>query len=289
MTLGEWPKETKDPKKSEQGKEVPKFKVETIQGPKNNEVSFSPERGGIIKSMKLNGIEVLYMDEKTFVDENKNVRGGIPILFPNAGPLVGENNPYPNLKQHGFARTSPNWNIEKTEGGKFSEKLLSDEETKKVFPYDLETSMKGELNEDGSITLVQEVINLEKDKGIPDSMGLHPYFKVPKEKKGDIKFDFFGGEIIEKDFNNWSQGGTTSIDNPKLNDPNAVLRVEIPELGTLVMDVSVEYQKIWIWSLPGQDFVCIEPVMRDEGGLVDEPEIVKPGEALSGKVTFRLE
>ena len=124
---------------------------------------------------------------------------------------------------------------------------------------------------------------------MPISMGLHPYFKVPDENKKDIKFNFAGGEIIEKDFANWSQGGTTSIDNPKLKDPNAVLKIDIPGLGTLIMDVSMEYQKIWIWSVPGEDFICIEPVMRNEGGLIDNPEMIKPGETLSGKVTLRLE
>ena len=239
--------------------------------------------------MKLKGVEILYVDEASFADVNKNVRGGIPILFPNAGPLEGENNPYPNLKQHGFGRTSSEWVVEEAKDGEFSEKLSSDAETKKVFPFDLETRMRGRLEDDGSITLMQEVTNLEADKEMPVSMGLHPYFKVPNSEKKNIKFNFPGGELVEEEFEKWSQGGTTCIDNPKMTDADAVLRVEIPGLGTLVMDVSEEYKKIWIWSLPGQDFICVEPVMRNSGGLIDDPEMVKPSETLSGKVNFRLE
>ena len=264
------------------------IKIETIQGPNKNELSFSPQRGGIIKSMKLNDVEILYVDEKTFNDVNRNVRGGIPILFPNSGPLRSENNPYPELKQHGFARNS-NWISEHTGEKKFSEKLLSNDNTKKVFPYDFEMHMKGELKQDGSVVLSQEVTNSDRDREMPVSMGLHPYFKVPNEKKEYIKFNLSGGEKIEQDFDNWSQGGTTSTDNPKVNKPEEILKIEIPELGTLIIDASVEYQKILIWSLPEHNFICIEPVMRNNDGLIDNPHIIKPNGTLSGKVIFRLE
>lgn len=262
----------------------PKFKIETIKGPNGNEVSFSPERGGIIMSMKLNGVEVLGMDEETFKDDSKNVKGGIPNLFPNSGPLPEGNAIYPGLKQHGFARTSSRWTVEQIEEGKFSEKLSSNEETKEIFPYDFEVRVKCELNKDGSIALIQEVTNLG-NIAMPLSMGLHPYFKVPKEKKRDIKFNFPGGEKIEREVEGWSsEDKTTSVDNP-----NSPLRIKIPDLGTLVMDVSIEYQKILIWSSLRHDSVCIEPVMRNDGGLIDDPEMVRPGETFSGKVTFRLE
>ena len=94
---------------------------------------------------------------------------------------------------------------------------------------------------------------------------------------------------MEKDFENWGSGGTTVIDNPKIKDPEAVLRIKLPGLGTLVMDVSAEYEKLWIWSLPGKDFVCVEPMMRIEGGLIDNPQMVDPGKTFSAKVDFWLE
>ncbi len=286
MAQVEW---LNDKENSKQAKISSKFKTETIQGPSGNEISFSIERGGIVKTMKLKGMEVLYLDEETFEAEDQNVRGGIPILFPNAGPLRGEHNPYPELKQHGFARTASDWQTEQMPVNQFSEKLISDEETRKMFPYDFELRMKGGLNEDGSITLAQEVTNLEKEKVLPIAMGLHPYFKVPNAEKQNLKFDFPGGEIVEKDFENWGSGGTTVIDNPKIKNPEAVLKIKLPGLGVLVMDVSIEYKKIWIWSLPGQDFVCIEPMMRIEGGLIDNPQMVDPGKTFSAKVDFWLE
>ncbi len=261
-----------------------RFKVETIAGLNGGEVSCSPERGGIITSLKLHGTEVLYMNDDTFADSTKNVKGGIPVLFPNAGPLEDEGNPYPGLKQHGFARTSSRWVAESTTGARLSERLASDEETRRVFPYDVETRMSVEFHEDGSAVLVQEATNQEADRDMPLAMGLHPYFRVLNERKKDIKFAFPGGEYINSHFERWSNGEMVSIPNPGVE-----LRIEIPGLGTLILDVSEEYQKIWVWSLSGQDFICIEPVMRDVGGLITDPAMVKPGETLSGRVSVQLE
>ena len=66
------------------------------------------------------------------------------------------------------------------------------------------------------------------------------------------------------------------------------MEIVIPDLGIIVIDVSMEYEKIWIWSLPDKDFICMEPVMRDEGSLVSNPVMVKAGESLSARVNFQL-
>ena len=263
----------------------PGLKIETVKGPEESEVSFCPERGGIITSIKLKGKEILYLEPDNLADTTKNVRGGIPILFPNAGPLkVGDY----KLAQHGYARTSSEWQVEPTEGSAFSERLSVNEEMKQAFPYELLLRIKGQLEDDGSFSLTQEVENKD-EKELPISMGLHPYFKVPNDKKKEIEFDFLGGEQVKKDFATWSSGGTTMIDNPKIKDPNAVLRIKLPDLGTVILDVSAEYKRIWVWSLPDKDFICVEPVMRDVDGLVNDPEIIEPSQTYSGKVNFKLE
>ncbi len=266
-------------------------RVETLRTPWG-EASYSPERGGIITSIKLlrddQLVELLYIDEETFNDATKNVKGGIPILFPNAGPI--DNSKFPGLKQHGFARDAKSWNGEQgVEPNIFTQTLVADEESRRVFPYDHVLRMEGKFSDDGSLALTQSVTNQEKEHDLPLSMGLHPYFPVPTEKKGDIQFQFPGGDVVEESVKQWANGKAVNIDNPKVKDPSAVIRVHIPDLGTLVMDISSEYKKLWVWSQPGKDFVCVEPVMRNAGGLVDDPELVKPGKTYTGTVTFRLE
>ena len=62
-----------------------------------------PERGAICSRLRLGGEELLYLDRATLEDPSKNVRGGIPVLFPIAGkPAPGS-----PLKQHGWARNLP--------------------------------------------------------------------------------------------------------------------------------------------------------------------------------------
>ena len=58
--------------------------------------------------------------------------------------------------------------------------------------------------------------------------------------------------------------------------------------GTLIIDLSPEYKKIWIWSMVGKDFICIEPIMRDAGGLIENPENIPPKKTLHTRVNFKL-
>ena len=266
----------------------PRFNIEKRMGPKQNEVSFSPERGGIITSLKLKDKEILYLDMDTFNDNLKNVKGGVPILFPNAGPLT--EGPYP-LEQHGFARDA-NWTTIESAPNEFITELKSDESTKEIFPFNFKTQTKTVLEEDGSASIYRETTNLETDKDMPLSEGLHPYFPVPENEKKNIKFDFPGGDVVESEIEKWTSGTpikAIKIDNPKVSNPEVDLNVTIPGLGTLVFDFSPEYKRIWVWSQEGKDFICIEPVMRDAGGLVSDPEFIKPQETFSSKVNIRLE
>ena len=47
-----------------------------------------PERGGLITEWRSEGKDLLYFDLERFLDEDKSVRGGIPILFPICLSLI---------------------------------------------------------------------------------------------------------------------------------------------------------------------------------------------------------
>lgn len=240
------------------------------------EVSYFPERGGIITSLKLKGKDIFYLDQST-IDSAGPVRGGIPILFPNAGEI--ESREFPLLARHGFARNMP-WQSAQSENS-FTESLSATEETVKLFPYNFRLTVQGVLNTNGSFTLTQSVENLEKEKPMPLSMGLHPYFKVSSDEKKNIKFHFDGGKEIEEKLDIWANGGTVSIAN--LDGP---LHIIFPEIGEMILHYSKEYERILVWSEEGKDFVCIEPVMRDPGGLVTNPHMVNPGEVYTGSISI---
>lgn len=250
------------------------LKIENIKTPEFGEVSVCPERGGIITSLKLGDKEVLYMDEETLKNHDVSVKGGVPVLFPNAGPIPDEikTEETKNLKQHGFARDS-NWDFKKTSTG-FSEKLISNKKTKEMFPYDFVLIMNGQFNKNGSFSISQSIENTGNND-MPISSGFHPYFKVQTENKKDIKFNFKEGDQIINKIDIWANGKAISLEKP-----NGIFEVEIPELGTLEFEASKEYQRLWIWSQENKNFVCIEPVMRDKGGIINNPELIKPGEKL---------
>ena len=95
----------------------------TICEDNNNFINFCPSRGGIITNWVFNDYQILYFDQKRFLDKSKSIRGGIPILFPICGnlerkSLFGDN--FLDLMQHGFAREQE-WNF----GFNQSEKTLS--------------------------------------------------------------------------------------------------------------------------------------------------------------------
>src|SRR4051794_23759870 len=77
-------------------------------GPVASRVEVIPERCALVTSFRVGDREVLYLDPATLVDPAKNVRGGIPVLFPMAGKLANERYAVDgreySMKQHGFAR-----------------------------------------------------------------------------------------------------------------------------------------------------------------------------------------
>jgi galactose mutarotase-like enzyme len=263
-----------------------KFKIKTIYSQDSNAVSFSPDRGGMITSLKLRGEEILYFDEDTFKDKKMSVRGGIPILFPNVGLIPDElkdngGEKFSNLKQHGFARNMK-WSYKKIQNG-FIENIKSNNITKKVYPYDFDLTISGFFEKDGTFTIYQSVKNLDKIENLPISSGLHPYFKVSNSEKKNIKFNFKGGYVAENKNEEWINEGTLFLDNVDIP-----IEIIIPDLGILTLNISKEYKKIWIWSQKGKDFICIEPAMRDLGGIVYDPVIINPSETYSASFNIKL-
>lgn len=250
------------------------LKIETIKGPNESEISLCSERGGIITSLKFRGKEILYLDEATLKNHEVNVKGGIPILFPNAGAISEEleSGELKNLKQHGFARNEK-WTVHMLKDG-FSETLNSNPKIKEVYPYNFNLSIHGFLNKNDSFSIIQRIKNLEEDKEMPVSSGLHPYFKIPNEEKKNIKFNFKGGEIIANQIDKWGNGEAVFFDNP--NEP---IEIYIPGIGVLAFTASEEYKKFVFWSQEGKDFICVEVFMEELGGIIKNPIIIRPGQS----------
>ena len=89
-------------------------------------MKIAPQRGGLVTSFYVNNSEILYLDRETFTGLTQNVRGGIPLLFPHAGPSKGS---LYHLSQHGFVRKMP-WNVTGQDDNSITLQLLSNDETR---------------------------------------------------------------------------------------------------------------------------------------------------------------
>lgn len=239
----------------------------------NSEVIIFPERGGHIVSIVIDWVEILYQDmyNETLFDLSKSIRWWIPYMFPNAWKLTEEQNQklWTNLPQHWIWRISK-WEILKIkENWKISQKFEFKWDDR--FPYIWEIINNIEII-NSWVKITHEIINTW-EKTFPISTWLHPYFRVPEWKKDEIKWKFDWWEEVKKQIDSWANDKPISFDNPW-----TPLKVFISGLWELTIEVSTDYKKFWVRSIPWKDFVCIEPVMNDVWWIVDKPVEIKQWE-----------
>jgi len=210
-----------------------------------------PERGALVSSVRVRGREVLYLDRTTLKDMSKNVRGGIPLLFPFASKLVDEVfvPAGTKMKQHGFGRSKP-WRVVEKRADAVRVALVQDAYAASHYPYEYEVEQAATVVPHG---LHVELLIVNKGvKPLPVSPGWHPYFQCTAAKKNTVTGDVAG---LASD----------KLTNDHVFDFGLVAPVtgraqfQIPRLGTLRLSFSPEMRHLQFWSEPGKDFICIEP------------------------------
>ncbi len=222
-------------------------------------VEVAPSRGGLVTSFGVDGVPVLFMDQATLLDPSKNVRGGVPLLFPFAGKAPAGS----ALGQHGFARKLP-WEVTSAiadDGtARLECKLTSTAETLAAWPFLFSAQLAVSLF-DSRLMLEWAFQNLGTAP-MPLHFGVHPYFCVAAKEAVKVegahgrafdnkagsereveRVDFAAGEV-DLHFTPFAAGGTTL----HRGDGRKVKLSWTEQFGTLV-----------VWTLPGQPFVCVEP------------------------------
>lgn len=241
----------------------------------NTSISCIPERWWLITSIKIQNKELLFLNEETLFNLEKNVRWWIPIMFPNAWPLR-ENNIY-NLKQHWFVRNKV-WEYENISNEKFNMSLVSNEETKKDFDFDFRLDIFSEIISEKEIKISQQITNTSNDI-LPSSPWLHPYFYIKNEDKRNLKI-FLWEELLDNyDFCDWK---TVYLTNPHN------IKMLFPDKSIIELNYDKKYQKLWIWSEFWKDFICIEPVYRDENALLDEPNLLLSWDIIKYDISIKM-
>jgi len=240
----------------------------------NNYIKFCPERGGVITNWVSDGNEILYFDEKRFMDKTKSIRGGIPILFPICGNLNTSTSvfgkDYLQLTQHGFARDLQ-WQYSFKENEKSLCLFLNEsKKTKKYYPFDFELRIKVTLK----INCLEFEITIfnKTDIAMPINFGLHPYFNVS---------DFKNLEFIDNPLNCHNQEKNI-ISNTLDELKNIHLGVDLLMYTSgksafrdkvfkreVILNHPYPFDLGVIWSDPPRRMICLEPLTSPLNSIVD--------------------
>ncbi len=241
---------------------------------KNNYIKFCPERGGVITNWVSDGIDILYFDEKRFMDKTKSIRGGIPILFPICGNLNTSNSvfgkDYLQLKQHGFARDLQ-WQYSFNENEKSLCLFLNESKnTKKYYPFDFELIIEVSLK----INCLEFEITIynKTDVSMPINFGFHPYFNV-----SDLK----NLEFIDNPLNCQNQEKniiSNTLD--ELKNINSGIDLLMYTSGKSAFRDKIFKRQVTlnhpspfdlgvIWSDPPRRMICLEPWTSPRNSFID--------------------
>jgi galactose mutarotase-like enzyme len=232
-----------------------------------------PARGGLVSRFRVGSVEVLATDDEAVHGGTRNVRGGIPILFPAAGRLKDDHylaaGAVRELKQHGFARDLP-WRVTDQDTGgavRLGMELVATAATLREFPWDFRLAFTVEVS-GRSLRILQAYEN-RSSSPMPLHAGFHPYFAVPDAEKGAARiqapegnaWDKVSGRVVPlQGFDLTAPEVSLGLLDGDRGFPAATLaRLSAPSLTAVEVEVSPELSHWVVWTLGGRDFLCVEP------------------------------
>ncbi|HSZ83543.1 MAG TPA: hypothetical protein VLA14_14755 [Polyangia bacterium] len=253
-------------------------------------VVLAPARGGMATRFIVGETSVLFLDVDTLRDPTKNVRGGIPILFPIAGRLADDKYQVAGatltMKQHGFARNMP-WTIvdQGSEGeARLGLSLSPTAATRAQYPFEFRLAVTYVLR-DGRLTVQTRVTN-PGQRSLPIAPGLHPYFQLADHHKGAARvvtdatqaFDNRTGTVVT--LREPIDLAADVVDLHVLDHWPRTVRLTRPGDRDLDLALGVPDRVLVVWTERGRDFVCVEPWTARANALNDGTAVeVPPGGA----------
>jgi galactose mutarotase-like enzyme len=231
-------------------------------------VVVTPARGAIVSGFRVGARELLYLDESTLRDPTKNVRGGIPVLFPTPGKLRDDSWHWAgrtgSLKQHGFARNLA-WTVidqSETDSASVTLALESSELTLPQFPWPFRLELTYALT-GARLTLAARLYNTGPS-ALPWALGFHPYFFVADADKTNARVDtaatraFDNVQKRELPFQGFDLGAA-ELDLHLLDHGSTESALHFGDGSRLALRASAEFKRWVVWTRAGKDFVCVEP------------------------------
>lgn len=235
---------------------------------KDSRLEIVPEKGGIVTHWKIQGQEILYLDQERFKNPNLSVRGGIPILFPICGNLPDNIFYFDDkkyiLKQHGFARDLP-WKVigqSQDNSAKIILSLKSNQETLEVYPFEFELVFSYELV--GKKLIIKQSYENKSGKIMPFSVGFHPYFYC--SDKNQLKLNIPAKEYRNKTGEQtFAFDGNLDYETPEID----IAFTQLQDTKASFIDekrnlkVTIKYDEFFstlvFWTLQDKEYICLEP------------------------------
>lgn len=219
----------------------------------------APARGALVTSVKLAGHELLFLDEATFADPSQSLRGGIPLLFPIAGPAPSDS----PMKQHGFARTLP-WQVVRASNEGIELSLSSSASTRALFAFDFAVRFTLSVMP-SSVKLAWRIENTG-GAPMPWQLGLHPYFAVPLEQKAAARIETEATRAFDNHIKRFTPPlepmpgfGGDEVDWHLLDHRRCGTVLHRGTEPAIALDWSPTFETLVAWTQPAKPFICVEP------------------------------
>lgn len=272
-------------------------KVVEIRADAENYAHICPEKGGLIYRLVLGGKEIFYLDQETFEDDTKDIRGGCPFLFPICGRLKnGEttlNGQSFAMNTHGFGRNCI-FSYSSNNDHSVVLRTVSNLELLRQFPYQFSVTFTISI-EPGKLTLSQQYEN-QSETEMPLQFGFHPYFLL----NGDHAIRYYGmaDKVLDyMDENREVMLPTAFIPN-QTDEYNLIFcDASFPfkfrqgsENPFISLDAGEPYKYLVIWALKDKPYLCIEPwtALPDAMNTGNDLITVKPGDHINTYISFGL-
>lgn len=250
--------------------------VRLVSGPAA--ATIHPADGLIVSNFSIGSKQILFPDGMMESNGKKKRRGGIPILFPQAGALQ-EPPPEFRLAQHGFARDLPWETIRVSENSRQAVfRLRHNAQTLAQFPFEFEVRVRIDL--EPSALQYQLVVHNPSSQPLPAAPGLHPYFAIPPSRRAELQTNVTGFEI-----------GSYRMDTSLILLPQRV-DLDVPEVGRVSMIPSGEFlrtaSRLVVWS-DRPDYMCFEPWSAGVGSLLKAGERLEVPPSSEVSMSMRIE
>ncbi len=252
-------------------------------------VELLPSRGALVSRFVVGGDDLLFLDEETVVDDAKNVRGGIPVLWPFAGRLPDDRyeedgQPFA-MAQHGFARKRP-WEVisrsADADAAIVELRLTDDVDTQKFYPRHFRVAYRLALR-GARLTLTWTVENTG-DRPLRHAPGFHPYFRVPDASKENVRVESDATWAIDNRTQKPVALGSPdfTVDEVDWHYQDHALPGTLlhrPGLRPIRLTWQDGFETLVLWTLKGRHFVCVEPWAANADALAsgEGVRLITPG------------